>query len=97
VLRTRLLTNASEVLNSGDFMITLKNKETGEFIGTISEADLQYLIDELEEENSEDKDYWLNKGQLEILADKGANPALIAMIESALGENRGVEIIWERS
>jgi hypothetical protein len=97
VLFTRLLTNASEVLNSGDFMITLKNKETGEFIGTISEADLQYLIDKLEEENSEDKDYWLNKRQLEILADKGADPSLIAMIESALGENSGVEIIWERS
>ena len=53
-------------------MITLKNKETGEFIGTISDADLQYLIDELEEEHSEDKDYWLNKDQLKILADKGA-------------------------
>ena len=78
-------------------MITLKNKETGEFIGTISEADLQYLIDELEEEHSEDKDYWLNKDQLKILADKGADPSLIAMIESALGENGDVEIIWERS
>jgi hypothetical protein len=78
-------------------MITLKNKETGEFIGTISESDLQYLIDELEEEHSEDKDYWINKDQLEIFADKGADPSLIALIESALGENNDVEIIWERS
>lgn len=78
-------------------MITLKNKETGEFIGTISEEDLQYLIDELEEEHREDTDYWLNKDQLEILADKGADPSLIALIESALGENNDVEIIWERS
>ena len=78
-------------------MITLKNKETGEYIGTISEEDLQYLINELEEEHRDDTDYWLNKDQLEILAAKGADPSLIALIESALGENNDVEIIWERS
>lgn len=78
-------------------MITLKNKDTGEFIGTISEANLQYLIDELEEEHLEDKDYWLNKDQLQRLAAKGGDPSLIALIESALGENNDIEIIWERS
>jgi hypothetical protein len=77
-------------------MINLKNKETGESIGSISEENLQYLIDELEEENDEDKDYWLNRAELEVLAEQGADPALIAMLESALGDNDDVEIIWER-
>ncbi len=78
-------------------MITLKNKETGQYIGSLSEVELQYLIDELEEEHDQDKDYWLNKTQLEILKEKGAEPSLIAMLESALGENGEVEVIWERS
>lgn len=78
-------------------MITLKNKDTGQHIGSLSEAELQYLIDELEEEHSEDKDYWLNRTQLQIMKEKGADPAFIAMLESALGGNEDMEVVWERA
>lgn len=78
-------------------MITLKNKDTDQYIGSLSEAQLQYLIDELEEEDGKDQDYWLNRTQIAIFKEKGADPALIAMLESALGDNDGVEVIWERS
>lgn len=78
-------------------MITLKNKDTGQYIGSLSEDELQYLIDELEEEHSEDKDYWLNRVQLEIMKEKGADPSFITMLESALGENDDMEVIWERT
>ena len=47
-------------------MITLKVKGTDTFIDSLSEAQLQYLIDELEEENSEDHDYWINSTQIEL-------------------------------
>ncbi len=78
-------------------MITLKNKETGQHIGSLSEDQLQYLIDELEEEHSEDQDYWLNRAQIAIFKEKGADSSLITMLEAALGESDGVEVIWERS
>lgn len=78
-------------------MITLRNKETGQTIGQISEDDLQFLIDELEEETSEDQDYWLNRAALEMLAEKGAAPSLISLLESALGDGDDVEVVWERS
>ena len=78
-------------------MITLKNKDTGQHIGSLSEAELQYLIDELEEEHSEDKDYWLNRTQLEIMKEKGADSSFIKMLESALGDNDDMEVIWERT
>jgi hypothetical protein len=77
-------------------MITLKNKDTGQYIGSLSEAELQYLIDELEEEHSEDNDYWLNRTQLEIMKEKGADPSFITMLKSALGDNDDMEVIWER-
>lgn len=78
-------------------MITLKNKDTGQFISSITEAELQYLIDDLEEEHNEDKDYWLNRTQLEIMKEKGADPSFIEMLESALGDNDDIEVIWERT
>jgi hypothetical protein len=78
-------------------MITLKVKGTDKHIGSLSEAQLQYLIDELEEEDSEDQDYWINSTQIEIFKSKGADSSLIAMLESALGDNDDVEVIWERT
>ena len=78
-------------------MITLKVKGTDKYIGSLSEAQLQYLIDELEEEDSEDQDYWINSAQIELFKSKGADSSLIAMLESALGENDDVEVIWERT
>lgn len=78
-------------------MIRLKNKETGNVIGSITEDQLQYLIDQLEEEYAEDQDYWLNRAQLEIFKENGADPALVALLESALGADDEVEIVWEEA
>jgi hypothetical protein len=40
-------------------MIQLHAKETGVFLGTITDAQLQFLIDQLEEESTDDTDYYL--------------------------------------
>ena len=40
-------------------MIQLHEKETGVFVGTITEAQLQFLIDQLEEESADDTDYYI--------------------------------------
>lgn len=78
-------------------MITLRIKGSGEYIGTLSESQLQYLIDELEEEHSQDQDYWLHRSQVEIFKEKDAEPALVEMLEKALGGHDDVEVIWEKS
>lgn len=77
-------------------MIRLKNKASGTHIGTLTEAQLQYLIDQLEEEDAEDKDYWLNRAQIDLFKEQGADTQLIAILESALGNNDDMEIVWER-
>ncbi len=48
-------------------MIRLRIKETGTELGSITEEDLQFLIDNLEEEWEEDQDYYLNRQTLEML------------------------------
>ena len=41
-------------------MIDLYNDTTGELIGQITDADLQVLVDALEEESTEDRDYFIS-------------------------------------
>jgi hypothetical protein len=77
-------------------MIRLRNKETGDDLGSISDQDLQFLIDNLEEEWEEDKDYYLNRQTLEMLQGRGASAALVKTLESAFGERDDVEVEWSR-
>ena len=77
-------------------MIKLRNKQTGKDLGTLTDGQLQFLIDELEEENKNDQDYWLHRSQIEIFSEKGADPFLVKMLETALGEGDEVEVVWER-
>jgi hypothetical protein len=77
-------------------MIALKNKENGALIGELTERQLQFLIDELEEENDADRDYWIHREQVEGFRRKGADPALLEMLARAIGGREGIEVVWER-
>ena len=78
-------------------MIQLHDKDTGTWIGTISEDNLQYLIDQLEEESREDKDYYINETTLDIFEERGADKALITLLRGALNGRTGMEIRWSKS
>ena len=75
-------------------MIELRDKETGSHLGSISEDDLKFLIDNLEEESDDDTDYYLTHETLELLKGRGASAALTEVLESALGCRDEVEIEW---
>ena len=74
-------------------MVDLYNAETNQLLGTVSDADLQVLADALEEESSEDQDYYINADTIDLLADKGSGQ-LIELLRGALGTGEGVEIRW---
>lgn len=78
-------------------MIQLKNKETGSLLGTIDEKDLQFLIDNLEEEWEEDTDYYLDRATLDMLKDRGAPGALMELLERAMRGRNDIEIEWSRT
>ena len=78
-------------------MITLRNKENNQSIGKIREDQLQFLIDQLEEENSKDQDYYVNRDTLELLKENGADSQLIKMLTEALGNNDDLDVIWDKS
>ena len=78
-------------------MINLYDKNTQELIGEINEKQLQFLIDELVEEDSTDQDYYINRDQLDQLEKKGGDETLIQMLRDALGTKDDMDIIWTKS
>ena len=77
-------------------MITLYEKETNKPLGTISEAQLQFLIDNLEEEWLEDQDYAISTLLLEVFENEKADPELIALLKKALDGRDEMEIVWRK-
>ena len=78
-------------------MIQLNDKDTGAFIGTITEDNLQFLTDQLEEESDEDQDYYINEATLDIFEEGEADKALVSLLRGALSGRTEMEIRWSRS
>jgi hypothetical protein len=78
-------------------MIQLHDNDNCTWIVTITESNLQYLIDQLEEESREDKDYYINKTTLDIFEERGADKALITLLRGALNGRTEMEIRWSQS
>ncbi|NVB82504.1 MAG: galactosyldiacylglycerol synthase [Kofleriaceae bacterium] len=69
--------------------------DTGDAIGEIDETQLKFLIDQLEEEHDDDKDYFIDRDTLELLSDNGADPDLLAMLEKGLAGDDDMTVAWE--
>ena len=78
-------------------MIQLNDKDTGAFIGTITEDTLQFLIDQLEEESEEDQDYYINEATLDLFEENEADKTLVSLLRGALKGRTEMEIRWSRS
>ena len=77
-------------------MIDVYNDTTGELLGSVTEADLKVLTDALEEESTQDQDYYIDSATLDVIADGRASDHLVAILRKALGSSEGVDIRWER-
>jgi hypothetical protein len=77
-------------------MIDVYNSETNELVGSITEADLKVLTDHLEEESSEDQDYYIDQATIDVIGDGQATEHLMGVLRKALGSAEGVDIRWQR-
>ena len=78
-------------------MVYLYNKSTGDLLGEIGDEELQFLIDQMEEESTKDKDYSITNMEIEYFTAQGADPHLLTMLRKALGDKGEVIILWSRS
>jgi hypothetical protein len=77
-------------------MIDLYNAQTNQLLGSITEADLQVIIDALEEETADDQDYYIDRATIDYMADGRPSDHLLSLLRGALGSSDGVEIRWQR-
>jgi hypothetical protein len=77
-------------------MIDVYNKATNELLGSITEADLKVLVDALEEESSDDQDYYIDAATIDVIGDGRATDHLLKLMRTALGDSEGVDIRWIR-
>ena len=78
-------------------MIKLYDNSTNELIGEITNLDLVFMIDQLEEEWAEDHDYYINWPTVDLFESKGASALLLELLRTALADRDDMEIRWSRS
>lgn len=85
----------------------LYNKSTGKLITRLTDEQLADLINLLEEENANDRDYYIDDAVIAFLEEKGADSDLVASLRRALGArgsqdettvgtqpDEGLEVVW---
>ena len=76
-------------------MYALYVKSDHRFLGDISDDELKFLVDNLEEESLNDTDYDLSRLTLEYLRGNGLSQRLAAVLDGALGDQDDIEIVYE--
>jgi processive 1,2-diacylglycerol beta-glucosyltransferase len=77
-------------------MYNLYLNDSEEIIGKLSYFQLQWLRSRMEEESLEDKDYSITPLELGFFEAEGADPELLELLRSALGDKEEVIIRWEK-
>ena len=78
-------------------MVNLYDSATGALIGNISEEDLTFMQNDMEEESLEDTEYYINQATVDWFETQGASPGLVALLRKGLGSNDDMDIRWERA
>lgn len=77
-------------------MIKLYDTESGQEVGEITEAQLEFMVAQLEEESAEDRDYYINRPTLDLFLTRGADADLVTVLRQAMGDRAEMEIRWAR-
>ena len=76
-------------------VIQVYDKNTRVMLGTITQEQLKFLVAQLEEESTTDQDYYIDAATIEMLQTASADPDLLQLLQDALGDRTGMEILWE--
>jgi hypothetical protein len=68
--------------------------DTGNAIGTITDAQQAFLVSQLENENDDD-DFLIDRDTLDLLSDNDADPELLTLLEKGLDGDEDMSITFE--
>ena len=75
-------------------MINLYEKGSNKLLGSLSDEQLKFLQDNLEEEWSEDQDYAITAMLVDYFESQGADANLVQILRDALANREEIEVIW---
>jgi hypothetical protein len=76
--------------------VQLSDAATGRTLEAITDQQFQALVDALEEESTDDRDYYINVDTVEMLEAEGADPQLVAILRRALDGREDMDLSWQR-
>ncbi len=76
-------------------MINLFDVASGAKVGRIAQKQLDALTGWMEEENSEDHEYYLTSEDCDLMAEDGIDPTLIEVLRAALNGREDMDIRYE--
>lgn len=91
------VTASARAAASGPATIALTEAGSGALIGRLTENQLRSLVDVLEEDSSDDRDYYIDTATIDLLASVGADADLVDLLRRALGTREGFEIAWAKA
>ncbi len=65
-------------------MIALYDASSGAKVGRVSEKQLEALMGWMEEESTEDREYYLTAEDCELMVEQGIDPTLVEALREAL-------------
>lgn len=77
-------------------MIKLHEKGSTSLLGMITYGQLNFLVDQLEEEWESDQDYSITPMLIQAFEGANADPELITLLKDALGDKEEIIIVWSR-
>jgi len=77
-------------------MITIYDEATDKALGTLTEAQLRFLMEHLEEESAEDTDFYINQATVDMLEQDGADAGLLKLLRAGLGAREDMDMRWVR-
>ena len=90
----RYAVGTTDCAEERDDRVKLYDDQSGALLGEVTENDVQFLIDRLEEEYDADVAYYLTPDTLAFLRDAGARPELLAILDRALEGRTEAEVRW---
>lgn len=75
-------------------MVGLFNIHSDERIGEVTEEQFAAMQQWLEEEGTDDDDYYINQATIDLLRDKGASPELLSLLQKAIAATGEADIRW---
>jgi hypothetical protein len=77
-------------------MIKLFDADTNTELGEITEAQLEFLTSQMEEESENDQEYYLHSSLLSSWKEQGADAGLLELLSKAMAGKEELNIRWSK-